>query len=177
MIKLSEIYKIYFLIGIQLIGGGYVILPLLKKYLIEDKKWMKEEELIDYLALSQSLPGIIALNISIFSGWKLRKLKGAIMAILGLLTPSFIIILLIANFVFNIANNKIVQDAFFGIRLSIIVLIFYMAYDIFKKSVKSKFSIFLFILILSGALFMKLAPTTLVLLSILIAILKGLKNK
>ncbi|MDO5438199.1 MAG: chromate transporter, partial [bacterium] len=140
--SLFEIFKIYFLIGIQLIGGGYVILPLLKKYLVEERNWMKEEELIDYLALSQCLPGIIALNISIFSGYELRKIKGAIDSVLGLLLPSFVIIILVANFVFNVADNKYVQDAFFGIRLSIIVLIFFMVYDIFKKSVRTNFSVF-----------------------------------
>lgn len=176
MISLFEIFKIYFFIGLQLVGGGYVILPLLKKYLVDERKWMKEEELIDYLALSQCLPGIIALNISIFSGWKLRKLKGALTAILGLLLPSFLIIVLVASFIFNIADNKFVQDAFFGIRLSIIVLIFFMIYDIFKKSVKTKFSIFLFILILTAVLFTKLTPTTLVIISVLIAILRGAKK-
>lgn len=176
--SLFEIFKIYFLIGIQLIGGGYVILPLLKKYLVEERNWMKEEELIDYLALSQCLPGIIALNISIFSGYELRKIKGAIASVLGLLLPSFVIIILVANFVFNVADNKYVQDAFFGIRLSIIVLIFFMVYDIFKKSVRTNFSVFLFILILFFALFTKLTPTSLVILSVIIAVLiNGGKKK
>lgn len=167
-----EIYKIFFIIGIQLVGGGYVILPLLKKYLAEDRNWIKEEEIIDYLALSQCLPGIIALNISIFTGYELRKIKGAIFAILGLLTPSFFIILLVAMFIFNVADNKFVQDAFFGIRLSIIVLIFFMIYDIFKKSVKTPFSIALFSGALFGVLCLKLAPTSLIILSVLIALIK-----
>ena len=149
-ISLFEIFKIYFIVGLQLIGGGYVILPLLKKYLVEDKKWVKEEELIDWLSLSQCLPGIIALNISIFSGYNLRKLKGAIAAIFGLLLPSFLIILLIATFISNFQDNKFIQDAFFGIRLSIIVLIFSMICDIYKKAVLSKFANFLFLLILEN---------------------------
>ena len=66
-VSLSKIFKIFFLIGLQLLGGGYVIMPLLKKYLVIDNKWLKEEDLIDYLALSQCLPGLIALNITIFS--------------------------------------------------------------------------------------------------------------
>lgn len=171
MISLIEIYKIYFKIGIQLIGGGYVILPLLKKYLVEDKKLMTEDELVDYLALSQCLPGIIALNISIFSGFNLRKIKGAITACLGLITPSFVIILLIAGFIKNFADNAIIQQAFYGIRLSIIVLIFYMIYDIFKNSIKSLFSIILFLFILMAALFTPLTPVMLVTISVLAAII------
>lgn len=170
MISLIEIYKIYFKIGIQLIGGGYVIFPLLKKYLVEDKKLMTEDELVDYLALSQCLPGIIALNISIFSGFNLRKLKGAITACIGLITPSFIIILLVAGLIKNFAGNEIIQQAFYGIRLSIIVLIFYMIYDIFKKSINSAFSAFLFLFILLSALFTPLTPTILVIISVLAAI-------
>lgn len=168
--SIFEIYKIFFLIGIQLVGGGYVILPLLKKYLAEDRNWIKEDDIIDYLALSQCLPGIIALNISIFTGYELRKIKGAIAAIAGLITPSFFIILVVAAFIFNIADNKLVQDAFFGIRLSIIVLIFFMIFDIFKKSVRSIFSVSLFIAMLFLVLYFKIAPTSLVVLSILIAI-------
>ncbi len=177
-ISLFEIFKIYFIVGLQLIGGGYVILPLLKKYLVEDKKWVKEEELIDWLSLSQCLPGIIALNISIFSGYNLRKLKGAIAAIFGLLLPSFLIILLIATFISNFQDNKFIQDAFFGIRLSIIVLSFSMIYDIYKKAVLSKFANFLFLLILILILSTNLSPTILVIVSILIALIKnmGVKN-
>lgn len=177
-ISLFEIFKIYFIVGLQLIGGGYVILPLLKKYLVEDKKWVKEEELIDWLSLSQCLPGIIALNISIFSGYNLRKLKGAIAAIFGLLLPSFLIILLIATFISNFQDNKFIQDAFFGIRLSIIVLIFSMICDIYKKAVLSKFANFLFLLILILILSTNLSPTILVIVSILIALIKnmGVKN-
>ena len=169
--SLWEIYKIYFIIGLQLLGGGYVIMPLLKKYLIEERDWLKEEDLIDYLALSQCLPGLIALNISVFSGYALRKIKGAIMAVVGLVTTPFIIILLVASFIFNVSDNKYVQDAFFGIRLSIIVLIFSMVADIFKASVNSKFSLFIFLLIFILGLFSILSPTMLVILSVLIAII------
>jgi len=171
MISLFQIFKIYFLIGIQLIGGGYVILPLLKKYLTEDRKLMTEQELIDYLALSQCLPGIIALNISIFSGFKLRKIKGAVAACLGLVTPAFIIILLAAGFIKNFADNPFIQHAFFGIRLSIIILIFYMIYDIFKRSINSAFSIVLFLFVLLFVLFTPLTPTMLVIISVIAAII------
>ena len=134
--SLFEIFKLYFIIGLQLIGGGYVIYPLLKKYLIEDKNLLTEDELTDYLAISQCLPGIIALNVSIFSGYKLRKIKGAIIAVLGLLLPAFLIILLLANIILTYQENQIVKYFMFGVRLSIIVLITSMLYDIFKKELE-----------------------------------------
>ena len=169
-VSLWQIYKIYFIIGLQLLGGGYVIMPLLKKYLIEDNSYLKEEDLIDYLALSQCLPGLIALNISVFSGYALRKVKGAIMAVIGLVTTPFIIILFVASFLLKISDNIYVQSAFFGIRLSIIVLIFSMVADIFKSSVNSKFSRFVFLLIFILGLFSFMSPTILVILSVLISI-------
>ena len=135
-VSLWRIYKIYFIIGLQLLGGGYVIMPLLKKYLIEDNSY----------------------------------LKGAIMAVIGLVTTPFIIILLVASFLLNISDNIYVQSAFFGIRLSIIVLIFSMVADIFKSSVNSKFSRFVFLLIFILGLFSFMSPTILVILSVLISI-------
>ena len=149
-------------------------MPLLKKYLVIDNKWLKEEDLIDYLALSQCLPGLIALNITIFSGYALRKILGSIVAVFALTLSPFLIILFIAGFIYNFAKYPIVQNAFFGIRLSIIVLIFYMIKDIFTKSVNSKFTVFLFLLILLSNIFLPLGPSSLVVLAILISILFGL---
>ncbi len=174
--SLFEIFKLYFIIGLQLIGGGYVIYPLLKKYLIEDKNLLTEDELTDYLAISQCLPGIIALNVSIFSGYKLRKIKGAIIAVLGLLLPAFLIILLLANIILTYQENQIVKYFMFGVRLSIIVLITSMLYDIFKKIINSKFSIFIFLLILFASLYANISPTFLVIITIVISFLKGVNN-
>ena len=174
--SLFEIFKLYFIIGLQLIGGGYVIYPLLKKYLIEDKNLLTEDELTDYLTISQCLPGIIALNVSIFSGYKLRKIKGAIIAVLGLLLPAFLIILLLANIILTYQENQIVKYFMFGVRLSIIVLITSMLYDIFKKIINSKFSIFIFLLILFASLYANISPTFLIIIAIVISFLKGVNN-
>lgn len=170
--SLLEIFKIYFIIGLQLFGGGYVIFPLLKKYLIEKKQYLNEEELVDYLSLSQCLPGIIALNISIFSGYKLRKISGAITAVLGLLLPSVSIILLVANYVSTISNIEFIKQIFFGIRISIAVLIVSMIYDIYKKTQKNTFSIVLFCVIILASLYGKFSPTLLVTGTIIAIILK-----
>lgn len=176
-VSLFEIFKIYFIVGLQLFGGGYVIFPLLKKYLVEDKKYLNEDELINYLSLSQCLPGIIALNISIFTGYKLRKFFGSLAAIFGLLLPSIFIILLIAKYVSTISNIEFIKNIFFGVRISVIVLLGSMIYDIYKKMEKNLFSIFLFLIIILMSLFLKFSPTILVLLSIVLIFIKGrIKN-
>lgn len=168
-ISLFEIYKIFVLIGLQLLGGGYVILPLLQKYIVEDRKWITEEELIDYFALSQCLPGIIAGNISIFTGYKIRKTGGALIAILGITTPSFLIILLLVNLINSIVNYEIIQNMFWGIRISVIVLVILSVKEMWGKSVNSLFSYILFGLILSAILFLPVSPTILIVSSAIIS--------
>ena len=115
-ITLFEIYKIFFLIGIQLLGGGYVILPLLQKYLVEERKWLSEEELIDYFAVSQCIPGIIAGNIAMFSGYKARKSLGALTAIIGL------IIVTVKEMWSKSVNSKFTYILFFIILLLLLLL-------------------------------------------------------
>ena len=170
-VSLFEIYKIFCLIGFQLLGGGYVILPLLQKYIVEERKWLTEEELIDYFAVSQCLPGIIANNIAIFSGYKARKTLGAIMATLGIITPCFICILLLATLLTSVVDNKLVQDAFWGIRIAVIVLILVTIKDMWKKSVNSIFTYSLYILILAGFIFLPISPSVIIILSALFALL------
>lgn len=170
-VSLFEIFKIFFIIGLQLLGGGYVILPLLQKYVVEDKKWLTEEELIDFFAMSQCIPGIIAGNIAICSGYKVRKLLGAIAAIAGIIAPSFIIILLLANLLTTVVNYPIVQNAFWGIRISVIILVFITIRDMWKKSVNSRFTYSLFFTVLFAFLFLPLSPTVIIILSAIIALI------
>ena len=148
-----------------------MILPLLQKYIVEERKWLTEEELIDYFAVSQCLPGIIANNIAIFSGYKARKTLGAIMATLGIITPCFICILSLATILTSIVDNKLVQDAFWGIRISVIVLILVTIKDMWKKSVNSIFTYSLYILILAGFIFLPISPSIIIILSALFALI------
>jgi chromate transporter len=178
-VTLFEIFKIYFLIGIQLLGGGYVILPLLKKYIVEERHWLNEEELIDYFAVSQCIPGIIAGNIAIFSGYKVRKTLGALMAILGIVAPSFLIIIILANVLINIVHFKLVQDAFWGIRIAVVVLILITVKDMWKKSVYSKFTYVLFF-VTACLLILPISPAIIIILAALTSLiyskLKGNSN-
>ena len=180
-VSLFEIFGIFFIIGAQLIGGGYVILPLLRHYIVEQRKWITEEELIDYFAVSQCLPGLIASNISVFTGYKARKTLGAIVATIGVILPSFLAILLLANLLLAIVDNKIVLNAFWGIRISVIILIILTIRDMWKQSVHSKFSYAMYILILLALIFFPVSPAVIIISSALIAIsysniMKGRKN-
>ncbi len=168
-VSLVEIFRIFFLIGMQLLGGGYVIVPLLKKYIVEEKKWLKEEELVDYYAVSQCIPGIIAGNISICSGFKAGGYLGAAAAILGIIAPSFIAIIILAHILSSVVNYPIIQNAFWGIRISVIILILVTIKDIWSQSVNSKFTYFLFFLILVMLLILPVSPAVIVILAALIS--------
>ncbi len=170
-ISLWDIYKVFFIIGIQLLGGGYVILPLLRKYIVENRNWLSEEELVDYFALSQCTPGIIAGNISMFAGYKARGTIGALTAIIGIITPSFFAIILLANILNGAVDNQLVKDAFWGIRISVIVLVIVTVKDMWAKSVYSIFTYILFFTVLTVLLIFPISPAIVILLSAIAAIL------
>lgn len=175
---LFEIFIVFFKIGIQLLGGGYVIIPLLKKYIVEERHWLSEEELVDYFAMSQCIPGIIAGNISICSGYKARGILGALMAILGIIMPSFLCILILANILTGIVNYNIVQNAFWGIKISVIILIFVTIKDIWAKSVNSIFTYILFFTVLIAFLTLQISPVFIIIASAVAAfIFYGLYGK
>lgn len=110
-------------IGAFTIGGGYVMIPIIKREVVEKKGWLSESEFFDVLTISQSAPGILAINISIFIGYRLKGVKGSIVAALGTALPSFIIILLIAMFFNSFRENQIVERVFKGIRPAVVALI------------------------------------------------------
>jgi len=121
-ISLWQIFAVFAKIGAFTIGGGYAMIPIIQSELSR-RGWISEEELPDIVALSQSAPGVMAVNISIFAGYRLRGLKGSIAATLGSITPSFLIILAIAMFFSSFKDNPWVERAFKGIRPAVIALI------------------------------------------------------
>ncbi len=118
-----EIFTSFAKIGAFTIGGGYAMIPLIQKEVVDKKGWLTKEEFLDYLAISQSAPGILAINISIFVGEKLKGVKGSVVASLGSALPSFIMILLIAIFFQNYEDNLTVIKIFKGIRPAVVALI------------------------------------------------------
>ncbi|MBQ7869341.1 MAG: chromate transporter [Prevotella sp.] len=113
----------FFKIGLFTLGGGYAMIPLIEKEVVDNHKWMTREELLDVIAIAQSCPGVFAINVSTFVGYKLRKTRGAIYTSLGTALPSFIIILLIAMFFRQFQDNPVVAAMFRGIRPAVVALI------------------------------------------------------
>lgn len=118
-----EAFGIFFKIGAFTIGGGYAMVPLIENEIVTKRKWIAQEDFIDLLAIAQSAPGILAVNISIFVGYKLRGIRGSIVTALGTILPSFIIILAIALFFHSFQHNPIVERIFKGIRPAVVALI------------------------------------------------------
>lgn len=168
--SLYQIFKTFFKVGTLLLGGGYVILPLLQSELVDKKHWLSDEELTEYYVLGQSIPGIIAANVSIFVGYSLRKTAGAIVAITGIVAPAFVAIIILARVLEEIINLKFVQSIFWGVSIGVLILIYLAIKEIWKKSVVDKFScgIFFVTFILSACF--KAPPTVIIILTVIIGL-------
>ena len=123
MVSLFSLFYTFFKIGGFTIGGGYAMIPLVEKEIIDRKKWISAEEFMDILSLAQSLPGIWAVNISIFVGYRIKGIKGTVFAALGTILPSFLIILAIALSFTHIEENVWVRRFFMGVRPAVVALI------------------------------------------------------
>ena len=120
---LMDMFITFFKIGAFTLGGGYAMLPIIQKEVVEKKKWIGETEFLDMVAISQSAPGPLAVNISAFVGQKMKGLMGLITSTLGAIVPSFIIIILVASVFLGIENSPVVQRVFQGIRPAVVALI------------------------------------------------------
>ena len=116
-------FKTFFKIGIFTLGGGYAMIPLIEEEVVNKHKWVDKEEMLDLIAIAQSCPGVFAINVSIFIGYKLRKISGAIATALGTALPSFLIILAIAIFFHQFEDNRVIAAMFKGIRPAVVALI------------------------------------------------------
>ena len=148
---LLDLFCAFFRIGLFTFGGGYAMLPLLQREIVEKKHWATEEELLDYFAVGQCTPGIIAVNTATFVGFKEKRLSGAIFATLGIVSPSLVIITVIAALLSNFAHIAAVQNAFAGIRVAVCVLILNSIVKLWKKSVVDKLTLGVFIAVFLGS--------------------------
>lgn len=158
MKELLDLYLCFLRIGAVNFGGGYAMLPLLQRDLDEKRHWVTQEELLDYFAIGQCTPGIIALNVSTFIGYKRKKIPGAIVATLGFLTVPIILILIIAAFLENFAENPYVQHAFAGIRVCVCVLILQAVLRLWKNAVVDKTTLAVYIVIFLLMVFSSVLP-------------------
>lgn len=138
---LFDIFKTFFKIGAFTFGGGYAMIPIIQKEVVENKKWMGNEEFLDSIAVTNSLPGALAINSATFVGYRTAGLPGAIVAALGATMPSFIIVLIIAIFFSSIKDNAIVKDIFGGIRPAVVALIAYAIVTLAKSAGVTKINI------------------------------------
>lgn len=136
-------FLIFFKIGLFTIGGGYAMVPLIETELVDKRKWIGKDEFIDMLALTQSVPGIFAVNIAIFIGYKLRKFRGALAMALGTILPSFLIILAIALFFQQFKQYQVVENIFKGIRPAVVALIAAPTFSMAKSAKISRYNIWI----------------------------------
>lgn len=142
--ELAELFITFFKIGIVTFGGGLTMLPLLERVLVKEKKWVSMDEILDYYSIAQTTPGIIAVNVSTFVGHKRAGTAGGIVATLGMVTPSVIIIAVIAKFISNFEQIEWVKKAMKGINASVAGLLTYAVFSLCKKNLKSVMSVVLF---------------------------------
>lgn len=165
MKELAALFIAFARIGAFTFGGGYAMLPMLQKEAVEKYGWATEDELMDYFAIGQCTPGIIAVNTATFVGYKTKKIPGAIAATLGVVTPSIIIITVIAAFLQNFAELAIVKHAFNGIRAAVCVLILNAVMNLAKKSVVDKVTFAICIGVLVLSLFTEVSPAIIIILA------------
>ena len=158
-------YAAFFRIGLFTFGGGYAMLPMLQKEVVDRYGWASEEELMDYYAIGQVTPGVIAVNTATFVGYRKAGLPGAIACTLGVISPSLIIITLIAAFFRNFKEIEMIGHAFAGIRVAVTVLIGTSVYKLAKKSLIDLLAILIAAAVLLLSLFAGLSPVLLVVLA------------
>lgn len=165
-----EIFLAAFRVGLMTFGGGYAMLPILQREVVENRKWVTEEEVLDYYAIGQCLPGIIMVNTMIFIGQKRKGKLGGIAAALGTVCPALIIITVIAALLTNFAEVTAVKHAFAGIRVCVCVLIFNAVIKLWKSSVIDWKCFAIFAVVAIGSLFTGLTPVLFVIVSALAGI-------
>lgn len=168
MKKLLELYCTFFRIGGLSFGGGMAMLPMLKREIVEKYGWATEEELLDIYAIGQCTPGVIAVNTSTYIGYQQGKLVGSIFATLGMISPSLIIISLIASILKEFMALPIVLHALAGIRITVCALMLNTVFSLMKSGIKDKLGVLLF---LFGFLLATFTPIPTILLVVCAAVI------
>ena len=163
MKTLLELFITFMKIGSLTFGGGYAMLPVIQKEVVENKKWVTDEEIVEYYAIGQCTPGLIAVNTSTFVGNRIAGIAGGIIATIGFIFPAFIIICILAGLIENFADYTLVKDAFAGIRVCACVLIFNAVIKMWKTSVQDFFTFLIFGCVFILTVVFSLSPVILVL--------------
>ncbi len=169
----GELFMAFFNIGLFTFGGGYAMLPMLERECVDKHHWATRDELLDYFAIGQCTPGVIAVNTATFIGTNERGAAGAAAATAGVVCPSLIIIMIIASLLDNFAHIPAVQHAFGGIRVAVAALIVNAVVKLLRSNVKSPFAIIICVLAFIGVAVFSLSPV----LVVIIAAIAGIAGK
>lgn len=162
MSELFQLYTLFFRMGAVTFGGGYAMLPILRREIIQNRQWMDEETIMDYYALSQGLPGIIAVNVAVFIGYSRRKFSGALAAALGVVSPCLLIITVIYYLLTGFQDNLYVRHALAGISVCVVALILDAILSMWKKGVKDIPCVLICAFAFAVSAFTKFSPILLV---------------
>lgn len=155
---LLKLFAAFARVGVLTFGGGYAMIPMLEREIVERRGWATSEELMDYYAVGQCTPGVIAVNTATFIGYKIAGNLGGVAATLGVIFPSFVIISVIAGIIENFADIPAVKSAFAGIRVCVCVLIFNSVLKLWKGAVKDKATLVLCLLVFVLSAFFDVSP-------------------
>ncbi len=160
--KLLTLFLSFAKVGVMTFGGGYAMIPILEREIVDKQGWASSEELMDYYAVGQCTPGVIAVNTATFIGYKIAGVPGGIAATLGVVFPSVVIICVIAGILTNFADIPAVKSAFKAIRVCVCVLIFNAVLKLWKGAVKDKAGLVLFLIVFLLSLFFDISPVVFV---------------
>ena len=176
MKELLDLFWAFCRIGGLTFGGGYAMLPMLQAEVVDKYKWATEEELLDYYAVGQATPGVIAVNTATFIGYKNKGILGALFATSGVVFPSLVIIMIIAGLIENFSHIQVVQHAFSGIRIVVCVLILNAVIKLWKNSVCGNLALIIFIVSFIVAGLLNISPIYIVIASGIVGLLTRYKR-
>lgn len=162
MKELFAIYWVFLSMGAVTFGGGYTMLPILRREIVEKRGWLTEETILDYYALSQGLPGIIAINVSVFIGYQKAKFFGGLAAAFGSVTPCLVIISLLSQGLAQVQDIPLVEQALAGISIAVAALILDAVVTLWKKGVRDIFGVIICISVIFLTQFTQISPILLV---------------
>ncbi len=170
MKELLTLFWLFFKIGIMTFGGGYAMLPMLERELVNKRGYVTMEEIMDYFAVGQCTPGIIAVNTATFIGFKRKKILGGIFATLGVVTPSVIIITLLASLLQLIAGNEIAKSAFAGISVAVCALVIQAVLKLIKSGIKEALTLGIALGAFAASFFLDVSPIIVIITSAVIGV-------
>jgi len=169
--ELVDIFICYVKIGFMTFGGGFSMMPVLRRELVDKRNWATDEEVMDFFAIAQCLPGIIAVNTATLTGRRIKGVAGGLAAALGVITPSLAIIVTIAAFFRNFLQYAIVQKALFGIRIAVAALIFDVIVKLWKSGVRDVVSFILYAISFTFSIAFNISPQYLIIFAVAAGIL------